>query len=384
VRGVVFRLWRGQVTFRHSVSMKTPEPHGESPRDEPQGRPREKPQEATDRSEAQALSSFVSRILEQLSVTSWLPAAMLTVNGTLLLLFRSQEKMDPVAAIGPLSDEPLTLLICWLMLLVLITTITQAFERQAIMALEGDWPTDGPVGIMRKVLVDRRIAKMEKLNRSFEDSCHRIVGEVFNKLDGTAGAAAPRSGIARFEETRLRNTLFLLIGDKGLMGVENELAEEARSIPWETLCDPHSLARRRRLLRALQEYPAPSEVLPTALGTLLTATYDTLEEQGRDKNFLLLERDRLPGVIVQAHDSARGRLNMYATMVFTFLGLAAAVPVLMWPSMTGTPSPVPVGDVMMWTGIYAGLAWLGYAAALRATRFYSRTLMTAHLLLKKS
>jgi hypothetical protein len=75
---------------------------------------------------------------------------------------------------------------------------------------------------------------------------------------------------------------------------------------------------------------------------------------------------------------------MYATMVFTFLGLAAAVPVLMWPSMTGKPSPVPVGDVVTWTGIYTGLAWLGYAAALRAARFYSRTLMTAHQFLKRS
>lgn len=62
------------------------------------------PQDAAGKAEKESqveplnLSGFLSRILEQLSITSWLPAAMLTANASLLLLFRKQGSVDVAAA----------------------------------------------------------------------------------------------------------------------------------------------------------------------------------------------------------------------------------------------------------------------------------------------
>jgi len=315
------------------------------------------------------LSGFLSRILEQLSITSWLPAAMLTANASLLLLFRKQGRVDVTAAVATLTSQPWGLLIGWLLLLVLVATVTQAFERQAIFALEGDWPTTGPIGVARRGLVTWQRARRRKLTDELGATHRAIVDQVLTHPDNAR--------TSRFADDDRREVLDLLVSGRSPFGQDDDLIVEIHALNWQERCDPHALAHLDRIRRALEEFPAAERILPTKLGTLLAVVYDRLEAGKMDRDVFVLRRDELPAALVASHDSARGHLNMYATLVFAFVGLAVATPFALWPDETRSASTVPVSDMLVLTTTYLALAWLCYTAAVRAGRFFSRSLLMA-------
>jgi hypothetical protein len=94
-----------------------------------------------DEPHAQGLSELLSRVLEQLSPTSWLPSAMLAGNGALLFVFQWLGRASPVEVARILARQPVAWIFVWLFALVLIAIIAQAFERQAVFTLESDWST---------------------------------------------------------------------------------------------------------------------------------------------------------------------------------------------------------------------------------------------------
>ena len=57
------------------------------------------------------LSAFLARILEQLSLSAWLPAAYLTVSLAVLYRLREQKDLDVGAAVVALTADPVALLV---------------------------------------------------------------------------------------------------------------------------------------------------------------------------------------------------------------------------------------------------------------------------------
>src|SRR5437763_1360450 len=106
----------------------------------------EESRDTSDRQREEALaglSAFAARILNQLSLSAWLPSAFLTVAGSFLLQFRAQRSLNLADAANAITKHPATVLILALPVLISTTLVTQAFSFEAIRALEGYWRRPG-------------------------------------------------------------------------------------------------------------------------------------------------------------------------------------------------------------------------------------------------
>src|SRR6185437_10040384 len=86
----------------------------------------------------ESLSQLVARILDQLSVSAWLPAAILVATLLIAGSIRSAGG-DFHAALTSIVSMNAASLILLTGAVILATTLTQAFEFEAIRLLEGYW-----------------------------------------------------------------------------------------------------------------------------------------------------------------------------------------------------------------------------------------------------
>ena len=86
----------------------------------------------------EGLSAFAARVLDQLSVSAWLPAALLVAGLFLLVKVRYNDGaiMEALADVGNTKGGTIVLLAATV---VVLTTVTQALEFGAIRVLEGYW-----------------------------------------------------------------------------------------------------------------------------------------------------------------------------------------------------------------------------------------------------
>lgn len=127
------------------------------------------PQDADRQQQAVAgISQVLGRVFEQLSLTSWFPAAVLVGNGAVLLQMHANRSLSLGSAIVELTAQPLGILVVLLFALVIATVITQAFEYEVIQLLEGyDWAR-GPGRYLMAARIRRHAAKLVKLERKLD------------------------------------------------------------------------------------------------------------------------------------------------------------------------------------------------------------------------
>jgi hypothetical protein len=75
----------------------------------------------------EGFSRFVAKVLDQLSLSAWLPATVLVGLTALLFELHSQVHINPGAAIAALAAKPLGIAIVLIVAIVVGTVITQAF-----------------------------------------------------------------------------------------------------------------------------------------------------------------------------------------------------------------------------------------------------------------
>jgi hypothetical protein len=78
------------------------------------------------------ISGFLTRILDQLSLSSWLPAIMVICNLAVLLQLCSQKNLDISAAVLRLTGKPLGILVVLVLGIIVASIATQAFEFESI------------------------------------------------------------------------------------------------------------------------------------------------------------------------------------------------------------------------------------------------------------
>jgi hypothetical protein len=88
--------------------------------------------ENADAKPGESFSLFVTRILDQLSLSSWLPAITFICNLALILQLRSQHNFDVARAITSLTAKPLGTLIVLLFSIILASVVMQAFEFEGL------------------------------------------------------------------------------------------------------------------------------------------------------------------------------------------------------------------------------------------------------------
>lgn len=300
------------------------------------------------------ISALAAKVLDQLSLSAWLPAGLFAATLSLLLQFRHQGSADLTTALEAFSREWLAILMLAVPVLVLGTLMTQAFSFGAIRALEGYWMRHPPALWLRNLLVRLQVSRLERAKkrksryarRAFDNAMDRFVGipsEVVMALRAQAYGLAPVS---------LSDADHLLMFKK---------------LDWRHACDPWDLARFDDAREAVKEYPKRFRILPTKLGNILRATEDELvEATGEDLvTFALHRRSWLEPRAQQQHDQFRTRLDMYCTLYFVSLALAGTALILLFGSTTELLYPflfIALGFLV--------LALVAYRAALGSARGY--------------
>jgi hypothetical protein len=105
------------------------------------------------------VSAFIAKVLDQLALSAWFPAAFLTAGLAVLLEFRSTKSINILTAVEKLTTHPVQVLVIMIPLLVIATVVTQAFSFEAIRALEGYWPGRGPAGLASRLMIAKHIRR---------------------------------------------------------------------------------------------------------------------------------------------------------------------------------------------------------------------------------
>lgn len=261
---------------------------------------------------ANGLSQVAGKVFEQLSLSSWFPAAVLVGNAAVLIQMHTDRDPSVGAAVQALTAKPLGILIVVLFALVIATVVTQAFEYATIQVLEGyDWAR-GPGRFLLAACIRRHHAKWSSL----VDRTVRLRETAFEQARA-AMADELDSAVLEVIERRVYGNP---VGD-----LDIDMVAQAKSINWLIYLPAEVRYQMHDLEYRLRAYPEPSRLMPTRLGNRMRAAEDTLV-LGEGENlagYVMRHQDRLPATIRHEHHTYRARLDMYCSLVPVFVVLAA-------------------------------------------------------------
>jgi hypothetical protein len=319
------------------------------------------PQPVEKKSPGEGLSAFLGRILDQLSLSSWLPAAMLVGNATLLLKLSSQSKLNPGQAVTELTKNTLGLLVVLTFALVLVTIVTQAFEFEVIRLLEGYFDSAfRPVQLPAALRIRRHARKRSWLLARL----HRSEQAAF--MQARAAMLSLPSPIGRAYLDIIEDEVF---GRQHPADLADGLRAEALAIDWSLYVGADVLYRVDGLNARVKAYPDQHRVLPTRLGNVLRAAEDGLPlAPGENlEGFVIRHNDTLPETLKSEQKDYRIRLDMYCSLVLVFLILTVLSAITLSPPATEW---VTAGVA----AAYGGLTYVSYVAAIASARGYGAAL----------
>lgn len=308
----------------------------------------------------ESFSELVARILDQLSLSAWLPAAAVVFSTLFLVNVRHAEGQisGALESIGAFNVPDVVLII---VAIVVGTVFTQAFEFEAIRFLEGYWGPRRVVSFVADLRCRHHIKTRDRLGRRLEDETKRAVESARSVI------LAPDPPLI---ERRLVDIIEANALGYPLDAPDDEIAA-AVPVPWEQYADPSAVRRMEDLgTRVLNYPPEDHRVLPTKLGNTLRAheARATATSSGNLEGWVMRRFHRLPGGLQVAHDQHRTRLDLYCSMVFVSAVMGAAGLALLWKF--GWAHRLFVVAVAFAVG------WLLYRAAVASARAYGTVLET--------
>jgi hypothetical protein len=307
------------------------------------------------------LSQLLSNILDQLSISAWLPAAMLVGNVALLLQLHSNRNLNIAGAIKELTGKPLGTLIVLAFSLLLATIITQAFEFESIRFLEGYYnSTNRVIQAGLAFRIRRHEAKRRRLQGRHQQDERDAFMKARHKMlamDGAYDRAALDIIDDRLHQRAPR---------KVTPDVERTIAQ----IDWRAQLPSHTRYKMDCIRARLDSYPVSNRVLPTRLGNVLRASEEKLP-LARSENlegFVIRHHHELPSALRAEHKEFRTRLDMYCCMVLVFITLALL-------GITLLIDAAPPWGVALFAGAYCAMSYVCYEAAIASARGYGGALL---------
>jgi hypothetical protein len=316
------------------------------------------------------VSQFVARVLGQLTLGAWLPAALMVSVGALVVQFSVEGHVDLGLAIKALLNDKWAFVILAVPVLVLATLVTQAFSFEAIRALEGYWTRGTLLAVVRKPLIHRHLRRKHRIrNKRLKLSHEAFLG---------SRAAWLNAGFSPRVVDALEKSSLDLDDQAEQALLTAEERDTYQYLNWRRRCSPSEMAGIDDLIRIEEDYPADHRLLPTRLGNVMRATEDRLRGAGADlEGFALRERDHASKRVQLQHDQFRTRLDMYCTLFFVSVLLGASTAIVLGADALWQPSWRRV-DVV-WSGtLVLGLlllAWASYLAAIASARGYLTALV---------
>jgi hypothetical protein len=308
----------------------------------------------------EGLSQFISKVLDQLSLTAWLPSAMLVGITALLLQLHKQGNLDIAGAIQDLVKKPLGITIVLLFALIVTAMIVQAFSFEAIRLLEGYWGRTSTTYFFLRLRVKRHRKRRQRLlDRALE-----LEKAAFE----SARPVLISSGIDR-EHIEILEDAVYRVPSRSRRPHTTEQTTAARATGWRSRSSPALLAALERTYAAARDYPEEHRLLPTKLGNALRASEDSLSKDYGDlEGFIMRRYESIPARLMIQHDQFRNRLEMYCTLVLVFGLLAAGSPALLAESSRTYLAPAGGCALFLFLGM------VSYAAAIASARGYGTVL----------
>lgn len=271
------------------------------------------------------MSQFLARVLDQLSVTAWMPSSVTVA--VLLFMAANNGERSLGGIFNFLTHLGWGALIAICMAIGGAAMFTQAFQFEPIRLLEGYWPTRWGAG----GLTARFTRRQEAIRRRLERELARRRWEALESLTDDL----EREGVD-FEVVAV--TLDATYDGELSLGedVASQTPDSAairRAEKWAPrFRGSVSAAHLRRIDRAaqlLEDYPPGwGDLLPTRLGNTIRAaeTHATLTPGERLENYLLHRLEDAPYEIARACRDHRRQLDLYCSLVFAclLLGFCAA------------------------------------------------------------
>jgi len=313
------------------------------------------------------LSQVLGKILQQLSISAWVPAAMLVGNGTVLLQLHADASYNIARAVMELTGKPLGTIIILAFALVLTTAVTQAFEFEVIRFLEGYFDsTIGPIQAIMAWRIQRHEAKRDR----------------FERMLGTARTNAREQAAKRMENYKAYSSEELAYlaknPPKGSAEFDEALDQRIRSITWKHQVPSAAQYRVDSIQARLDSYPAKHRLLPTRLGNVLRASEDTIKlTDGENlEGYVVRHHDQLPAALQSEHKDYRTRLDMYCCLTLAFSMLAVISGATLY-------NVSPLWGMAIAVVAYVLMACLSYQAAIATARSYGLILREIHQYLAK-
>jgi hypothetical protein len=305
-------------------------------------------------SEAPGLSQVLGTVLQQLSVSAWVPAAMLVGNVALLLQLSADDNYNVAQAVKGLAGKPLGTVIILIFSLILATTVTQAFEFEVIRFLEGYFDSANRlVQVVMAARIQRHEGKRHRLECKLKEATKK----------------ARKPAVDRMREFPAYDTKVLdyLADDSATSdgSVDDEVSERADETDWTPHASASAMYRIDSTTARLKSYPEKSRILPTRLGNVLRATEDNIElEEGENvEGYVVRNYDQLSAALKGQHKDYRTRLDMYCCLVLVFSILAVT-------SVAALVRISPLWEMAVAVIVYVSMACLSYEAAIATARAY--------------
>lgn len=333
---------------------------------------------------AKGLSEFFAKVLDQLLLSSWLPAAAVVVGGVYVLALR-QELDNPTAceagcswaaglvgAAARLADLSVGGAVVLLVLIIVATMLTQAFTFEAIRFLEGYWGANrvmrwfGRRGAAfhawrRHLLLDRQ----QKLRSELADGTSRAIRKENDKR--TELGEPPLLSVKLLEG--LHATLEVR---KSAEVLSEEEFQAVLEFPWQKYADPQLRLQNVILDNRLAVYPQEGWLMPTMLGNILRRHEQQMNVPNVE-SFVQDHFDELPPSLQHTHDEVKTRLDLYASLVFL-------LPLL---GMFALAVLIPDGWYVVGVeAVVAALTLVAHRAALASARAYGSVLVSVALVVR--
>lgn len=325
---------------------------------------------------SETASQLLAKILDQLSLSAWLPsgALVLLIGFVIELGSEIYTHSSPGAAVSAtfvtIGKSSIGSLLLVGLVIVIVTMLTQAFSFGAIRVLEGYWGTAGWMEWLASRRADRHRTKRDALYDRYELVRAEAIDVVLAELAAEPQVPANSGETVTFTEA-MRKVLEARV--KGIsepkhLAINVEQRRISNEFDWMGHADRNLARRELNLRKRFEDYPVDVQhVLPTRLGNVLRAHEDAT---GLDEVEDFVDRvfDSLPFSMQLLHDEQRTRLDLYCSMVFV-LATATVVAVARFGFHHWRYQAAAL--------VLAGFGcWVVYRAAISSARYFGSVLET--------
>ena len=317
-------------------------------------------------SHAKELSAVVGRIIDQLSLSAWIPGLALVGGIALLVALQgsaSGGRPNLDIAFTKLADISLGGALALLGAVMLSTVVAQAFEFEMIKLLEGYWGAGRLPSWLRARRTDKHASRLHALRQQKK----RLEKAALKRSIPRMAPADPeltREVKKTWRAQRAAATPLTTPSDAATYLLAN----------WRRAAVPGDLRALEACEGAIRWYPSEHRLLPTALGNTLRSSEDRmkLSDGGDLEGFVLRNYGTIPERLLGQLSAFRTRLNMYCSMVLVCVALAIVAVPLTIQFDAGHYATVVLSFVA-----FAALALVSYRAAIASARGYVAALLSS-------